>query len=165
MRLLLCWAVILDSLCCSTCTRPCSSNYSGMESVVPDGWSSPVPYASHKAGHRALSNWVLRSEPLSVLRRKKETGKAAPSQMGLQTPRVTAGAPLSGEWQEEIQAPLIHLLLNGPATAPRIECLLLSHHPYAQMPLAQKTENKECKWVWKKRGGISMHAYSGSVSL
>lgn len=145
MRLLLCWAVILDSLCCSTCTRPRSSSCSAtacMESVVPDGWSSPVPYASHKAGHRALSSWVLRSEPPSVLRRKKETGKQLPLKWVCRPWWVTFGAPLSGEWQEEIQAPLIHLLFNGPATAPRIKCFQASFPP-SLSPNATGTESRK----------------------
>lgn len=155
MRLLLCWAVIVDSLRCSTCTRPRSSSCSAtacMESVVPDGWSSPVPYASHKAGHRALSSWVLRkvSHPLrrrvetgKVLRRKKETGKQLPLKWVCRPWWVTFGAPLSGEWQEEIQAPLIHLLFNGPATAPRIKCFQASFPP-SLSPNATGTESR--KW-------------------
>lgn len=91
MRLLLCWAVILDSLCCSTCNCLHSSKCRAtayMASVVSDGWSSPVPYASREAGHRALSNGALAT---ATLHAEKEKGnrQTAPSQRGLQAPLLS----------------------------------------------------------------------------
>lgn len=73
---------------------------------------------------RTQSLKQLCAEEWATFCAEKEKGnrQAAASQMGLQALRVTAGAPLSGERQEEIQPPLIHLLLNSLATASRIVC-------------------------------------------
>lgn len=148
MRLLLCWAVILDSLCCSTCNCLHSSSRSAtayMESVVSDGWSSPVPYASHKAGQRALSNWVeWLQQLLSTLRRKQATGKQLPLKQACRPCWVASGAALSGRWQEEVPSRVTHLLLNSPATAPRTKCLQASFPP-SLPPNATGTDSR--KWV------------------
>lgn len=113
---------------------------------------------------RTQSPKQLSAEKWATLPAEKAKGnrQAAPSN-GSASPESNCWG--SSQWQEQIQAPHIHLLLYGPATAPRIECLLLSHHPYPQMPLAQTAENEECKWVWRKGGGLSVHTYIGSVSL